>query len=174
MTRDLISDAFNIIETCIKEMQPGDAVRRALKARAFNGHLYLLAVGKAAWQMADAAYDVLGSSIERGVVITKYGHSRGKIGECDNKDCKDTSGESGNSEVSADNDNLSSSGIVTIYEAGHPIPDGNSYRATEAALEMVGEIGSGDTLILLLSGGGSALFEKPLIPAAEVAEIHVL
>ena len=118
-------------------------MRRALKGSSFAGPLFLLAVGKAAWPMADAAHEALGDKIERGVVITKYGHSRGELG-----------------------------GAIDIYEAGHPIPDGNSYRATEAALDMVSEIGESDTLILLLSGGGSALFEKPLIPAAEVADLN--
>lgn len=142
MTRDLKQDAYSIIETCIKEMQPGDAVSRELAGQTFGGHLFLLAAGKAAWEMADAAHDALGDTIERGAVITKYGHSRGDIGGFE------------------------------IYEAGHPVPDENSYRATEAALEMVSALGAGDTLILLLSGGGSALLEKPLIPAAEIEDIN--
>jgi hydroxypyruvate reductase len=144
MERDLRKDAFSIIDTCIKEMQPADAVSRALKGQSFTGRLFLLAAGKAAWQMAGAAYGVLGERIERGTVITKYGHSRGDIG------CK---------------------GNIEVFEAGHPVPDENSYRATQAALDMVSELNEGDTLLLLLSGGGSALFENPLISAAEVEDI---
>ena len=154
MKRDLRKDAFKIIETCIKEMQPGDAVRRALKGHAFTGRLFLLAVGKAAWPMADAAYETLGDRVERGIVITKYGHSQGQICE------------------SEDPVRSNTSSIIKIYEAGHPVPDENSYKATEAALEMAGELSEDDTLLLLLSGGGSALFEKPLIPPAEIQDIN--
>ncbi len=157
MRRDLRQDAFDIIETCIKEMQPEDAVSRALNGRDLSGRLFLLAVGKAAWQMADAACDALGDRIERGIVITKYGHSRGGIGRHADHGSRYIHG---------------GSGCIEIYEAGHPLPDENSYKATEAALEMVSDIGSGDTLLLLLSGGGSALFEKPLVPAAEVEDIN--
>lgn len=142
MNADLRKDAYSIINTCLKEMQPGDAVRRALKGQTFSGRLFLLAVGKAAWPMADAAHETLGGKIERGIVVTKYKHSRGQIGAID------------------------------IYEAGHPVPDENSYKAADAALEMVSELGESDTLLLLLSGGGSALFEKPLVPPEEIQDIN--
>lgn len=163
MSHDLKKDALSIIETCIKEMQPGDSVGRALKGHSFTGRLFLLAAGKAAWQMADAAYGLLGDSIERGIVITKYGHSRGDIGH---------SGISNSSGKPAGPNGPGNSAGCEIFEAGHPLPDDNSYKATEAALEMVSDIGYGDTLLLLLSGGGSALFEKPLIPVAEIEDIN--
>jgi len=51
-----------------------------------------------------------------------------------------------------------------IYEAGHPVPDANSFSATEQAINLVQGLTSNDTVLFLISGGGSALFEKPLIP----------
>ena len=60
---------------------------------------------------------------------------------------------------------------VACYEAGHPVPDKNSFRATQAALDLVAGAKETDTVLFLLSGGGSALFEKPLIPGGELQDI---
>lgn len=134
-------DAQKIIKRSIAEMLPDEAVRYALDGRSFSGKLVLLAIGKAAWQMANAAYEYIGSSIEDGIVITKYDHSQGEIGN------------------------------FSIYEAGHPVSDENSYKATQAALDMVAGLSADDTVLFLISGGGSALFEKPLIPVEEMQDI---
>lgn len=119
------------------------AVRRALESEAIcpqGGRILLVAVGKAAWQMAHTAVAALGR-VDEGIVITKYGHVRGTIPG------------------------------VTCYEAGHPVPDESSFAATEKVLTMVQNLTDQDTVLFLLSGGGSALFEKPLIPGAELQEI---
>lgn len=119
---------------------PDAAVRRALEGGNFGaGRILLTAAGKGGWQMARAAYDLLGDRIEDGVVITKYDHARGPIGS------------------------------LRIFEAGHPVPDENSFRATQAAIDLVRDLAPEDTVLFLLSGGGSALFEKPLIPPEELA-----
>lgn len=123
-----------IIQAAIAAVQPDAAVKRVLEDMEFPGRVVLVAAGKAAWQMAKAAYDCLGDRIEKGVVVTKYGHVKGPIA---NFDCR---------------------------EAGHPVPDENSFSATQAALDLVSDLGEEDTVLFLLSGGGSALFEKPLVP----------
>ena len=50
---------------------------------------------------------------------------------------------------------------IEIYEAGHP-PDIETLRATERILEITGNLEAGQTVLFLVSGGGSSLFEKPL------------
>ena len=81
---------------------PDTADKKALKEIKFSsGKVVLVSVGKAAWQMAKAAWDEAGSRIDGGVVITKYDHSKGNIGN------------------------------LSIFEAGHPVSDENSYKATE-------------------------------------------
>ena len=60
---------------------------------------------------------------------------------------------------------------VACYEAGHPVPDQNSFIAASKALELVGSLTEKDTILFLLSGGGSALFEKPLVPGEELQDI---
>ena len=138
----LRQDADAIIQAAITAAQPDEAVRKALEGRDFgSGRVVLVAAGKGAWQMAHAASRILGSRIDTGIVITKYDHSKGPIAN------------------------------LTIREAGHPIPDENSFTATQQALDLVSGLTAQDTVLFLLSGGGSALFEKPLIPAADLEEL---
>lgn len=138
----LRQDADAIIQAAITAAQPDEAVRKALEGRDFgSGRVVLVAAGKGAWQMANAASRILGSRIDTGIVITKYDHSKGPIAN------------------------------FTIREAGHPIPDENSFTATQQALDLVSGLTAQDTVLFLLSGGGSALFEKPLIPAADLEEL---
>ena len=91
--------------------------------------------------MAKAAWDNAGDKIDCGVVVTKYDHSKGPIGK------------------------------LEIFEAGHPVSDENSYKATARALECVSGLTEKDNVLFLLSGGGSALFEKPLIDEAECQDV---
>lgn len=138
----VLSDANKIIMDALQTALPDAAVERALKdLPEYSGKLILIAAGKAAWQMAATAQKHLGEKLCGGVVITKYGHSRGPIGK------------------------------LTIFEAGHPVPDENSYRATQAAMDAVAGLAEGDLVLFLLSGGGSALFEMPLIDPVELADI---
>ncbi len=141
MDQALRQCADRIIAASIAAVQPDAAVARALEGREFPGRVVLVAAGKAAWQMAKAAYSCLGSRIDAGVVVTKYGHVMGEIG---NFDCR---------------------------EAGHPVPDENSFAGTQAALELVRDLQPEDTVLFLLSGGGSALFEKSLVSGGELQHI---
>ena len=141
MDKILRSHADTIIKAAIGAVLPDEAVRRALQGRTFPGRVILVAAGKAAWQMAKAAENCLGSRIEKGIVITKYGHVMGPIAD------------------------------FTCCEAGHPVPDANSFAATEKALALVADLRPEDTVLFLLSGGGSALFESPLLPGQELQDI---
>ena len=136
------SDAQTVIRAALAACRPDAAVRRALEGREFPaGGVYLVAIGKAAWQMAACAAEVLGPKLRAGVVVTKYGHSMGPIPRC------------------------------AVWEGGHPVPDANSFRGTQAAMDLVRDLGPEDQVVFLVSGGGSALFESPLVPEAELAEI---
>ena len=53
---------------------------------------------------------------------------------------------------------------LEVLGASHPVPDESSLRAAEALLEWARSAGAGDLVIVLVSGGGSALAEKPLDP----------
>ena len=135
-------DADKIVQAALAAALPDAAVKRALEGRDFGpGRLVLVAAGKAAWQMAAAACGILGERLDAGIVVTKYGHVKGPIPG------------------------------VECCEAGHPVPDENSFAATQKAIDLVSGLTEQDTVLFLLSGGGSALFEKPLIPAEQLEDI---
>ena len=141
MNTTLRRDADEIIRSGIQAVLPDKAVCRALEDfQPGGGRVLLVAAGKAAWQMAHAAVQALGR-VDGGVVVTKYGHVKGRIPG------------------------------VNCYEAGHPVPDANGFAATEKALALVQGLTAEDTVLFLLSGGGSALFEKPLVPGGELQDI---
>lgn len=51
-------------------------------------------------------------------------------------------------------------GPATLIESGHPIPDAASLRAGSALVQAVADCAPGDHLLLLVSGGASALAER--------------
>ena len=130
-------DAMKAALKAIEAVLPENAVKEALRDERFltrldgGGRVVLAAIGKAAWRMAKAAAEALGSRLDGGVAVTKYGHSMGDIQG------------------------------IEIREAGHPFPDENTLAGTAKLLEGVKGLSEKDTVLFLVSGGGSALFEKP-------------
>ena len=130
-------DAMKAALKAIEAVLPENAVKEALRDERFltrldgGGRIVLAAIGKAAWRMAKAAAEALGSRLDGGVAVTKYGHSMGDIQG------------------------------IEIREAGHPFPDENTLAGTAKVLEGVKGLSEKDTVLFLVSGGGSALFEKP-------------
>ncbi|MEL6186578.1 MAG: DUF4147 domain-containing protein [Myxococcota bacterium] len=49
-----------------------------------------------------------------------------------------------------------------VREAGHPLPDRSSVRATDEVMELVSELGEEDLLLVLISGGASSLLTSPV------------
>ena len=141
MNPTLRRDADAIIRSSLNAVLPDEAVRRALKAFAPRGGRVLLVAAGKAAWQMAHAAVETLSRVDGGVVVTKYGHVKGEIPG------------------------------VTCCEAGHPIPDENSFAATEKALALVQGLTAEDTVLFLLSGGGSALFERPLLPGEELQDI---
>ena len=147
----LREDALEIVRQAIDAVLPEAAVREALgrgelAARlreAGRGRVVLAAIGKAAWRMAKAASEALGDRLAGGVLITKYGHSLGEMRG------------------------------IEAFEAGHPVPDENAVRGTEALLRRVRGLSPEDTVLFLVSGGGSALFDLPAegVTLGDVADV---
>lgn len=129
----MLSDAKKIILDAIQASLPDEAVKKALQGKTFDpqGKVIVIAIGKAAWNMAKAAAENMPHPIDNGIVLTKYDHSKGEIPG------------------------------FTILEAGHPLPDENTIKGTERIIDAVSHLTAADTVFFLVSGGGSALFEKP-------------
>ena len=141
MNSTLRRDADAIIRSSLNAVLPDEAVRRALKAFAPRGGRVLLVAAGKAAWQMAHAAVEALGRVDGGVVVTKYGHIKGEIPG------------------------------VTCCEAGHQVPDENSFAATEKALALVQGLTAEDTVLFLLSGGGSALFERPLLPGEELQDI---
>ena len=121
--------ANTIIAKTLEAVNPYNATVAALQQIQLGNSIYLVAIGKAAFTMAKAAKAVFDDRIKKGVAVTKYGHAKGIIDG------------------------------ITIIEAGHPLPDAQSLLGGQAVLDMTAGLTAADEILLLLSGGGSALFE---------------
>ena len=141
MNPTLRRDADAIIRSSLNAVLPDEAVRRALKAFAPKSGRVLLVAAGKAAWQMAHAAVEALGRVDDGVVVTKYGHVKGEIPG------------------------------VSCCEAGHPVPDKNSFAATEKALALVQGLTAEDTVLFLLSGGGSALFERPLLPGEELQDI---
>jgi glycerate 2-kinase len=119
-----------------KVIREGDELR--ISGHPFNlmeyGRVVVVSIGKAAWGMATAIAGILGSRVDEVLVVTKSGLSEGII--------------------PVDR--------FTLIEAGHPIPNEESLKAGQFALELAQNLTSKDLLICLISGGGSALVTAPV------------
>jgi glycerate 2-kinase len=102
-----------------------------------DGKLVVTAIGKAAEGMALGALEALGGRIDSGHVVTKYGHAHGSL---DSR--------------------------FRVFEAGHPVPDQSGVDATRLVLDSLVTLEVRDTVLALISGGGSALFEAPVEPVS--------
>ena len=141
MNELLRAHADAIIASSIEAVKPDEAVARALKSYHPHGGKTLLVAAGKAAWQMAAAAAKVLPKIDGGVVVTKYGHVLGDI-----------------------------PGVVCC-EGGHPVPDEGSFAGTRKALKLVENLTAEDSVIFLLSGGGSALFESPLISPEELQDI---
>ncbi|MCI5903057.1 MAG: glycerate kinase [Blautia sp.] len=141
MNQLLRQKADQIIREALAAVMPDNAVEKALKDYHGAGGRTVLVAAGKAAWQMAAAAVRVLGHVDDGIVITKYEHVKGEIPG------------------------------VECLEAGHPVPDENSFAATRKALEKVRGLAEQDTVIFLLSGGGSALFEDPLIPGEELQDI---
>ncbi|MBQ6019074.1 MAG: DUF4147 domain-containing protein [Clostridia bacterium] len=130
-----------IVSDAIAACDPEENVYRIVSARTYDLPPVVISIGKAAAAQARGAARALNGRFKKGVIVTKYGH--------------------------ADNPPAG----FEIIEAGHPVPDENSERGAEAALNAVNDLSAQDAVLLLVSGGGSALFEKSAVPLARLRAI---
>lgn len=94
--------------------------------------VYVLSIGKAALPMVQAAFSILGEFKAEGLIVTS------NAGEKD------------------------SFGGSRVIEAGHPVPDERSDAASEAVHKFLSLVPEDCLLLVLLSGGTSALLSSPL------------
>lgn len=98
-----------------------------------GGRTLLVAVGKAALGMTRGALHILGDTLDRGVVLAPHGVERPRWLPPQ----------------------------MELRTGGHPIPDEQGSAAAEEVAELVSGLTPADRLLVLISGGGSALLTLP-------------
>jgi hydroxypyruvate reductase len=121
-------------------------VRAALTGRESAGATSAFAVGKAAAAMMLGAVDALGARLERGLVVMPDGDVPPSLAQHPG---------------------------IRVLQAGHPRPDERSLAAGEALLAFAATPPRGGRVLLLVSGGASALLEVPA-PGVGLAELRAL
>ena len=95
--------------------------------------IFVTGCGKAGTPMVQAVEKIVGDHITNGLVTVKYGHA-----------------------------GTTSSRLVSLVEAGHPVPDNAGVASCSQALDMISKATKNDLVIALISGGGSALWAQPV------------
>ncbi len=142
--------ALEILGAALAAVDPYQAVRQALafdpatnrlsvEGRVFSlppaGNLIVIGAGKAGAPMAQAVAAVLGERVSAGLVTVKYGYGPRREG---------------------------SAGSIQFREAGHPVLDEAGILATAEITALLAGLNAHDTVIAVISGGGSALLEEPV------------
>ncbi len=136
-----------ILSASLAAVEPGEVVKKSLvrkgdrfliggetlNIKSFD-RIILIGIGKAAYPMSMAAADLLGDELTRGIILTKPG---------------------------ADLLPDKYAGVIKHLHGGHPVPNQNSITASGIIQTQLAELNSRDLVVLLLSGGGSALLSAP-------------
>jgi len=149
------ADLLRIYAAAISAVEPRRLIARALEGVIDGGEdvssmvadasrIYLLAVGKAAAGMAAEVQRRVGPKLKEGLIIVPGGLETAR-----------TAPDLGESTTAVDFGNF------RALPASHPIPDASSEAAGRGALEIVSHAKAGDLLLMLLSGGASALMVAP-------------
>jgi hydroxypyruvate reductase len=101
--------------------------------------IFVVGAGKAAAPMAQALKKVIGRTrIDSGIVVVKHGHGGA----------------------------VSRGSRIQIREAGHPIPDRGGFEAALDVEAMLRQANARDLVLVLISGGASALLPSPVPPVS--------
>lgn len=118
-----------LFRTAIAAAHPSTCLPQHLPPAPKSGRLIVLAAGKAAGSMAEAAEAFYGGGIE-GIAVARQGYGRPIR-------------------------------LISMVEAGHPIPNEAGLKGAERALELAQSAGPDDLVLVLLSGGASANWIAP-------------
>lgn len=135
-----------VLSAAIQAVEPGAAVRRFLRrenetllvdGRAYRNfdRVWLVGAGKASVPMAEAVVEIVGERLVGGVVITKTGQAGGRT----------------------------RIGPVALIEAGHPLPTQEGVAGGEQIAALLSGASATDLVLVVLSGGGSALLTLPVV-----------
>lgn len=122
-----------IFDACLAAVSGHPATAAALEHIELGDRIRLLAFGKAADSMVQGALPLIGERLQAGLLVTKHGHLT---------------------------PTTRAHPLIECIESGHPVPNAASLVAGDAVCRFVRETADSDHLLVLISGGGSALVES--------------
>lgn len=135
-TREARAHLEQLIHAAILAGNPAAALAKAwprAQALLSGSPVYVLAAGKASVEMAAAALELLDSSLVAGLVVA-VPERAGRLNDP----------------------------RLTVFTADHPFPTRRNIDAAQATLDFVESVPPASTLLVLLSGGGSAHLTLPI------------
>lgn len=173
--RDLRGPLIRVMRAALHAVDPMEAVRRnvSLEAETLTigpgayrlseiDRILVVGAGKAGAPMAAALYDVLDDRISDGILNVKHGHATAtatpdvRLGSLEFAGSK-----TGSPLAGATLEHGLRLGPIQVVEAGHPLPDVEGMAGADRIAELLKSAGQRDLVIVLLSGGGSALLPLP-------------
>lgn len=125
-------DPVNVIKNSIKFFDNKLVVNNLELNLQNTRRIFVIGGGKAAGKMAFGIESVLGDAINDGLIIVPYGSNVPKLER------------------------------IKVMKASHPIPDQNGVNGVKMMLELLKSLSKDDLVIVLISGGGSALMPLPI------------
>ena len=141
---------LRILSAALDAVDPYNAVQKNLPR--LEGNVYGLGIGKASIPMLTALAEAY--PLSSGLAVCKHASLASSV---DYRPPLNTT-----------------PNLFTVIEGGHPIPDSRSVYAGECVLEFVSSLNEEDTLICLISGGGSALVTAPYVPLEDLQTLTSL
>jgi glycerate 2-kinase len=136
-------DPFTAVKRVVKRedglIQVGD---RSYDLQAYE-RIYIIGVGKGAYAMAEALFDLFGDQVKGGVVILK--HMPEEL-------------------------NVDITEHVQFITGAHPVPDESSVKASQKLADFVRNLDDRDLVFCVITGGGSSLMT---LPAENISLAHI-
>ncbi|KAK2861972.1 hypothetical protein Q5P01_001505 [Channa striata] len=161
------SHARKVFAAAVEAVQPNSVVRQSIERNGdsviIDGHkftlkrnLHLVGFGKAVLGMAAEAERLLGDHLVKGIVSVPHGiqqtlQQHGKDHLLLKENC----------------------GIKVMEGAKHNLPDADAQKAAEEIKHLASELTEKDILLVLISGGGSALLPAPIPPISLQEKLDV-
>ncbi len=169
------NDILSILEYALRDVEPRQAVLQhmVLDGDSLNiggqmcdlaqvERILVVGAGKAGAPMAAAVQAVLGSRVAAGQVNVKHGHLspaggwRLRFAQGGEDALTLAAGDAAGATPAVASENMQ------LTEAGHPVPDTAGMAGAERIVSLLTGLTERDLVIVLLSGGGSALLPLPV------------
>uniref|UniRef100_A0A3Q3WY05 Glycerate kinase n=1 Tax=Mola mola TaxID=94237 RepID=A0A3Q3WY05_MOLML len=150
------SRARGVFAAAVEAVQPDTVIRKSVERKAdavvIDGHnftlkhnLHLVGFGKAVLGMAAEAERIVGDHLMTGIISVPCGHLLLK----------------------------ENSRIKVMEGAKHNLPDADAQKAAAEIKQLASELTEKDLLLVLISGGGSALLPAPIPPVSLQEKLDV-